>query len=42
LSLLMTGLRGRRAGSRYWSEVIGFTLAQPTVNGEQRTVNGER
>ena len=34
LSWLMTGRRGLAAGSGYWSEVIGFTLAQPTLNGE--------
>ena len=35
VSLLMTGLRGRRAGKGYWSVVIGLTFAQPAVNGER-------
>ena len=29
VSVLGTGCRGRLAGSGYWSEVVGVTLAQP-------------
>lgn len=42
LSLLVIGERGLVAGRAYWSEVIGLTLARTAVNGEGRTVNGER
>lgn len=30
LFLSVTGLSGRLAGRGYWSEVMGFTLAQPS------------
>jgi hypothetical protein len=34
VSVLVTGRRGLLAGKGNWSVVVGFTLAQPTVNGE--------